>query len=119
MKIDYADFASIGKSIGEVVSDKQRQYGDSFSKAPKILAILYPEGISLDQLESALTVVRVIDKLNRIATNKADLGGEDPWSDIVGYGILEVMRGRPFEFKNPVREAAIVVQNGGSDDIPF
>jgi hypothetical protein len=35
-----------------------------------------------------LAIIRVIDKLFRIATAKKALG-ESPWNDIAGYGILK------------------------------
>jgi len=40
-------------------------------------------------------VVRVIDKLFRIAqrgVDGKDLGGESPWRDVTGYGILGAAR---------------------------
>ena len=88
----YANFKELGQDIGELVDAKQKAYGDSFSKAPKIMAILYPNGIDTAQMGSALTVVRILDKLNRISTNKKDLMGENPFRDIAGYSLLEVMK---------------------------
>lgn len=78
-------------AIAHLVQEKQLAYGDSFGKAGKILAILYPSGIPLDQYDSALTIARVVDKLFRIATDK-DAFGESPWKDIMGYALLEVVR---------------------------
>ncbi len=86
MEITY-DYESLGKCIGVLVSEKQKAYGDSFGKSGPIMKILYPEGISLDKLNDALVVVRIIDKLSRIATDK-DALGESPFMDIAGYGIL-------------------------------
>jgi len=82
-------FSDIGKEIGELVEEKQAAYGDSFSKAGGIVKILYPNGIPVEKLDDALVVVRVIDKLFRIATCKEALG-EDPWKDIAGYSLLAV-----------------------------
>jgi len=97
MDNEFDSYVSLGSSIGKLVQDKQKAYGDSFSKAPKIMAVLYPNGIGSDQMGSALTIVRIIDKLNRISTNKVDLMGENPWRDIAGYSLLEVMKNRPTE----------------------
>jgi len=97
---DYTDYSTLGRDIGKLVMDKQKAYGDSFSKAPQIMKVLYPNGISPDQMDSALTIVRIIDKLNRISTNKNDLMGENPFMDIVGYSLLEVMKRKPFMFKD-------------------
>ena len=55
------------------------------------MKILYPNGISSDQLEDALAIVRILDKLFRIATDK-DALGESPYRDIAGYGLLGAAR---------------------------
>ena len=86
--MSYQDTAT---QIAKLVETKQAAYGDSFGKSGEILAILYPNGISLAQLPDALTVVRVIDKLFRIATDR-DALGESPWRDIMGYALLSVER---------------------------
>ena len=109
MDINFSSYPTIGESIGKLVEEKQAAYGDSFSKAPRIMAILYPNGINPDMMDSALTVIRVIDKLNRIATNKVDLMGESPWGDIAGYSLLELMK------QNKLRE----VEKAKEEDIPF
>ena len=85
-------YEDIGAKVGLLVANKQRQYGDSFTKAGLIMSILYPDGVPTQALAEALTVVRVLDKLNRIATAKGgpDLGGESPWQDIAGYSLLEL-----------------------------
>lgn len=84
-------YAEIGLSVGALVEQKQAAYGDSFGKAGQVLRVLYPEGIRPDQLDDALTVVRVVDKLFRIATDR-DALGESPWRDIAGYALLSVKR---------------------------
>lgn len=82
-------FESIGNDIGKLVQQKNAAYGDSFSKSQKILEILYPDGVKVTEYQDMLTLVRVIDKLFRIATKK-DALGESPWTDICGYAILGV-----------------------------
>lgn len=62
-------------------------YGDSFNKSKEIIKILYPNGISIENYENFLTIIRIIDKLFRVA-NKPDAFGEDPWEDIARYGLL-------------------------------
>lgn len=84
-------YEEIGSSIGKLVTEKQKAYGDSFGRAGKIIEILYPNGIPVEKLEDALTIIRVIDKLFRIAT-KRDAFGENPWRDIAGYAILSIKR---------------------------
>lgn len=84
-------YEKIGKSIGKLVGEKQLAYGDSFSQSNKVIEVLYPNGISKEQYKDFLTVIRVIDKLFRIANDKG-YGGESPWNDICGYSILSVWR---------------------------
>lgn len=78
----------LGEVIGGMVDEKNQQYGDAFNQGGKILAILYPEGVRPDQYRDMLGVIRVIDKLFRIANGKQ--GDENPWQDIAGYGLLGV-----------------------------
>jgi hypothetical protein len=80
-------FEKLGARIGKLVERKQNFYGNSFGKSGDIMRILYPTGIALDQMDDALAVVRVIDKLFRIATDR-DALGESPFFDIAGYGLL-------------------------------
>lgn len=81
-------YEELGKEIGELVDKKNAAYGDSFNKSGNILRELYPKGIRPDQYDDAMGIVRVIDKMFRIATDKAAFG-ENPWQDIGGYGILK------------------------------
>jgi len=85
------DYAALGQKIGELVQSKNAAYGDSFANSGKILAILYPNGVAPSQYSDMLTVVRILDKLARIATRK-DAFGESPFRDIAGYGILGVAK---------------------------
>lgn len=82
-------YKTIGEKIGELVSEKNKAYGDSFKESRFILKLLYPNGISHEQFADALAIVRVIDKLFRIAQNKSAFG-ENPWEDIAGYAILSL-----------------------------
>ena len=88
---DYNDFEKIGQDIGRLVAEKNKAYGDSFSKSCDILKVLYPNGVAVLQYGDLLAITRIIDKLFRIATDK-DALGESPYRDIVGYGILSVWR---------------------------
>lgn len=79
-------FEEIAADIGKLVQQKNDAYGNSFEESGKIMQILYPKGISKDQMVDALLIVRVIDKLARIAHRK-DAFNESPWKDIAGYSI--------------------------------
>ena len=85
------DYIALAHRIGELVTRKQTAYGDAFGRAGLILGVLYPAGIPLDRLDDALTIVRVVDKLFRIATDR-DALGESPWQDIAGYALLALER---------------------------
>jgi hypothetical protein len=87
-----AEYEKIGQEIGKLVEEKQAAYGNSFGKSGAVLRILYPEGISPSQYDDALAVVRIIDKLFRIAHDKG-YAGESPYRDIAGYGLLGASRG--------------------------
>lgn len=80
-------FEARATRIGKLVDEKNKAYGDSFSKSGAVLAIIYPEGIKPEQYKDALGMVRVIDKLFRIAARK-DAFGENPWDDLCGYGVV-------------------------------
>lgn len=84
----YGKYELIGKSIGSLVDEKNQAYGDSFNKSGEFLKILYPDGIQPEQYGDMLGIVRVFDKLMRIATNKGAFN-ENPWTDICGYSILK------------------------------
>lgn len=85
-------FEDLAKKIGSLVDEKNTAYGNSFEQAGDFLRLLYPEGIPPEKYGDMLCVVRIFDKLKRIATKK-DAFGEDPYADIVGYGLLGAERG--------------------------
>lgn len=85
------NFKRIGAEVGALVAEKNAAYGDSFARSGEILRVLYPNGIAPEQYADALAVVRVIDKLFRIATRK-EAFGESPWRDVAGYGVLGVAK---------------------------
>jgi len=80
-------YAEIGEEIGKLVQEKQEAYGDAHGKAAKVIEALYPDGIPVSAYTKALTIIRICDKLFRVATDN-DPMGESPFRDIAGYGIL-------------------------------
>ena len=86
-------YEEVGREIGRLVEEKQKAYGDSFGNAGKVMKARYPNGIGVEHMDDALTVVRIVDKLFRIANNK-DAFGESPYEDIAGYGILGAVKSR-------------------------
>ena len=112
-------YEMIGSVIGRATDSKNTAYGDSIHRSGAVLRILYPHGIATEQYDDAQAVVRIIDKLFRIATKKAAFG-ENPFRDIAGYGILKSIESfrtrkpeipkkdepRPAETEEPRRAAA-------------
>ncbi len=84
-------FQELGASVGELVDEKQRQYGQSVQKSGKILETLFPNGIQPHQYADMLLIVRMLDKMSRLAQrgeDGKDLGGESPYRDLAGYSLL-------------------------------
>jgi len=85
------DFAKLGYDVGKLVDEKQLAYGDSFGRSGECLRQMYPNGIEPKQYDDLLTIARILDKLFRIA-NDPDAFEENPYQDIVGYGLLGMHR---------------------------
>jgi len=87
--MSHRTYKQISEEIGSLVDEKNAAYGSSFAECYKILSVLYPNGVKPEQYTDALAIIRVIDKLFRIA-NKKNAFGESPWKDIAGYAILGI-----------------------------
>ena len=85
------DFGKMGELVGKIVKEKQAAYGDSFGKSGECLRQMYPDGIKPEQYDDLLTIARMLDKLFRIATDPGAFE-ENPYQDIVGYGLLGMKR---------------------------
>lgn len=90
-KESFSIYEQYGRQVGELVTEKQAAYGDSFGRSGEVLRQLYPDGIQPEQYDDMLAVVRIVDKLFRIATDR-DALGESPFKDITGYGLLGLAR---------------------------
>ena len=84
-------YVEAGKSVGELVQAKNQAYGDSINKASQVMNIMFPKGIPPHQVHEALLIVRILDKLFRICSDK-NAFHEDPFADIAGYGLLGMVR---------------------------
>jgi len=80
-------YKELAEKIGALVDEKNKAYGNSFDQAGEFLRLLYPNGIPPEKYTDMLCIIRIFDKLKRIATKK-DAFGESPYQDIVGYGLL-------------------------------
>lgn len=79
----------LGKQIGDIVADKNAKYGSAYRSSADFLKVLFPNGIPVDRYQEVLLMVRMFDKMQRLATG---CGGdtEDPWMDLAGYSMLGV-----------------------------
>lgn len=84
-------FKDIGTKIGALVDEKNSAYGNSFAVSGEFLKLLYPSGIQPENFTDALLLVRMFDKMMRIA-NKKDAFGESPYGDLAGYSILGISK---------------------------
>ena len=80
-------YERLGSEIGSLVDEKNQAYGDSFNTTGDALRLLFPEGIKPEQMDDALALARIWDKMSRIARDN-DPFGESPYNDIAGYAIL-------------------------------
>ena len=100
-------YKKLGESVGALVQEKQEAYGNSFGRAGDVMRLLYPEGTPLEAMDDALTIVRMLDKMFRIAqSHKSDPMGESPFKDITGYGLLATARAEYPELMHALGEAA-------------
>ena len=77
----------IGGEIGRLTAEKNIAYGDSAGTSENMLRLLWPDGVPVSSYTDMLLIVRIWDKMKRIATNK-DALGESPFRDIGGYAVL-------------------------------
>lgn len=78
-------YKEIADNLIELLTEKEKAYGQAYANSPEILKILYPDGVKLKDYDKLLYITRVLDKLNRIAQNDDT---EDPFQDIAGYSLL-------------------------------
>ena len=81
----------VATEIADLVVAKNSAYDNSFSNSGAFIRLLYPNGISPDQVDDLLVLVRIFDKQMRIA-NRKNAFGESPWIDIAGYALLAATR---------------------------
>jgi hypothetical protein len=89
-----SQFQVKANEIASLVEEKDAAYGSSFNKCADFLRILYPNGVQPEQYGDMLTLVRMFDKMMRVA-NRKDAFGESPFRDIMGYALLAVCRDEP------------------------
>ena len=85
--VEQNNYKQIATQVAQLVTAKQKAYGNSWGRSKEFLEILYPDGVPVEKYQDMLTIVRIFDKLMRIATDK-DALGESPYQDILGYCLL-------------------------------
>lgn len=78
----------IGDQVSSLTMQKNLAYGDAAGKTGEIMEVLYPDGVPVEGYADMLLMVRVLDKLSRLATGDPTAFSESPWLDIAGYGLL-------------------------------
>lgn len=82
----------IALEIVDLHNRKNAAYGDSVSKTAKILEILYGDSIPKDRYEDLHTIIRILDKISRMATGDKKAFDESPWTDVAGYALSSLVR---------------------------
>lgn len=111
-------FEEIGRSIGALVATKNAAYGSAFERMGRVLAELFPNGIRPEQYMDLAGIIRVEDKLFRIATDK-DAFGEDPWRDVAGYGVLGTERRQRERRKPTIAELEAILKREAQPPATF
>ena len=87
------DVRSVACDVVVVVEEKNREYGSAFQKVSEILNILFPNGIPTNKYHDVAILIRVLDKIYRIASANDKNVKKDAWLDITGYGLLRLSEG--------------------------
>ena len=80
-------FEQVGAEVGALVDKKNLAYGNSFELSGEFMKILFPNGIQPSQYTDMLLLIRMFDKMMRIA-NQKEAFDESPYADLAGYSIL-------------------------------
>ena len=84
-------FKDIASETAEILEIKNRAYGNSFNKTTEFLKLLFPDGVVDDQYCHLMYIIRVLDKIGRIANSSLlppEEGVVDAYKDINGYTTL-------------------------------
>ena len=73
--LDADELTSLVLELKELLVAKNASYGDAFYNSAKILSHLYPNGVPTSSYENMLCILRILDKLSRIATSNDKFDG--------------------------------------------
>ena len=82
-------YERIATDIGKLCDEKNKHYGNSFAQSKEFLQLLWPNGVPVESYTDMLGIIRIFDKLKRIATSP-EAFGENPCSDVIGYALLMI-----------------------------
>jgi len=109
-------FLDLGNGIGELLAEKRRAYGDNFERSVRFIADLYPKGVPPEAYPQLLPLIRMLDKISRVAQISQDRTGsfkeglKDAWRDMAGYSVLVL------EMLVRLEEAEAAPQSGNHPD---
>lgn len=71
-----------------LVAEKNSAYGSAFEQITKLLEQLFPNGIPVHKYGDVSILIRMLDKVCRIANEQENFNNEDAWDDIMGYAMI-------------------------------
>ena len=90
VKLEKKELEFVAACVVKTVRDKNKEYGSAFRKVSEILSILFPSGMTPDKYDDAALLIRVLDKICRIANTNSEEVKKDAWLDICGYALLRL-----------------------------
>jgi len=88
-----AELEAIARDVAGMVREKNRGYGGALQKVSRTLSILFPNGVPTSKYHDVAILIRVLDKICRIASANDKDVKKDAWLDITGYGLLRLSEG--------------------------
>lgn len=77
------------QNLEDVFNKKSEEYGDTDLKVGRMMDILYPEGVPLEQYGDFLFSLKILEKISRLSSkNISEEARADLMQDLAGYGIL-------------------------------
>ena len=73
-------FKKITDDLAQILSIKDEAYGNAFDKTTQSLSLLYPNGIKVEQYKDLHVIIRMLDKISRIARG-IPVGGDIEYAD--------------------------------------
>jgi hypothetical protein len=96
----------LAQDIGAKVDRKSEAYNaggkDAVAKMADILKIHFPDGVKPEQYRDLCLIVRIEDKICRIASGNKKAFNESPYDDITGYGLRGAMLDREEDMEKKI-----------------